>query len=457
MTNFTDFFTDNMPVSYDNRPSQLMPESGTPDNVEAMMQALQGNLREKPISYLLKVAAYYEATGHLYIGTGAFNVKVQFGLGKPVNASSPLGKGEETIVDLFTWTDGQLVFELGRQPESVNILESAEGLVTKGEAFLANLKFLEENFITESSFLIRSAKLSKRKLEAIVNLSSLTNHQALLDMYGNIYGTLNLADVAERMGFKRSEWVAAAAELLRLGLLLAPDGRSLQVFDTSSADLTQDEAPVVEPQKKVSEHSQATGQTPPVDQPKVWTSEPKTLSSKTFKVGVPEMRHLEFSHLENSLKALSNPDTELLSDETFIFMLSHEFARAHRFGSILTLAAFCISAENATDNLISQKDLHVITKALLDTKRETDLLGHFGEQSFAYLLPNVDSAQTCIMVDRINQSLPTLLPTLGHLRPMFHFGISTAPTDATSIVALSTMAQANMRMAAEKRVNRLAI
>jgi hypothetical protein len=61
------------------------------------------------------------------------------------------------------------------------------------------------------------------------------------------------------------------------------------------------------------------------------------------------------------------------------------------------------------------------------------------------------------MVDRINQSLPTMLPTLGHLRPMLHFGISTAPADATSIVALSTMAQANMKMAAEKRVNRLTL
>ena len=206
-----------MPVSYDNRPSQLMPGSSTPDNVDAMMQALQCNLREKPISYLLKVAAYYEAPGHLYVGTGAFNVKVQFGLGKPVNASSPLGKGDEAIVDLFTWSDGQLVFELGRQPESVNILETAEGLITKGEAFIANLKFLEDNFITESSFLIRSSKLSKAKLEAIVNLSSLQNRQALLDMYGNVYGTLNLADVAERMGFKRSEWVAAAADLLQIG------------------------------------------------------------------------------------------------------------------------------------------------------------------------------------------------------------------------------------------------
>ncbi len=437
-------------MSYDNRPSQLMPGSSTPDNVDAMMQALQGNLREKPISYLLKVAAYYEATGHLYVGTGAFNVKVQFGLGKPVNASSPLGKGDEAIVDLFTWSDGQLVFELGRQPESVNILETAEGLITKGEAFIANLKFLEDNFITESSFLIRSSKLSKAKLEAIVNLSSLQNRQALLDMYGNVYGTLNLADVAERMGFKRSEWVAAAADLLRLGLLLAPDGRSLQAFDTSSADLIEEEVPLAPQNQQQSQQDQQ------LSQQSQSLVQHQQLPTKTFKVGIPVMRNLEFSHLENSLKTLSNPDTGLLSDETFIFMLSHEFARAHRFGSILTLAAFCISAENAKDNLISLSDLRVITKALFDTKRETDLLGHFGEQSFAFLLPSVDSAQTCIMVDRINQSLPTMLPTLGHLRPMFHFGISTAPTDATSIVALSTMAQANMKMAAEKRVNRLA-
>ncbi len=428
------------------------------------MQALQGNLREKPISYLLKVAAYYEATGHLYVGTGAFNVKVQFGLGKPVNASSPLGKGDEAIVDLFTWSDGQLVFELGRQPESVNVLDTAEGLITKGEAFISNLKFLEDNFITESSFLIRSSKLSKAKLEAIVKLSSLQNHQALLDMYGNVYGTLNLADVAERMGFRRSEWVAAAAELLRLGLLLAPDGRSLQEFDTSSADLTEEEVPLAPQNQQLSQQnqqlSQQNQQLSQQNFPLVESLAPsgyKPLPTKTFRVGIPEMRNLEFSHLENSLKTLSNPDTGLLSDETFIFMLSHEFARAHRFGSILTLAAFCLSAENATDNLISMSDLRVITKALLETKRETDLLGHFGEQSFAFLLPSVDSAQTCIMVDRINQSLPTMLPTLGHLRPMLHFGISTAPTDATSIVALSTMAQANMKMAAEKRVNRLTL
>jgi len=452
-----------MPVSYDNYASPMTSESEAPNvDLDAVMEALQGDLSEKPITYLLQAAAYYEATGHLYVGTGAFYIKVQFGLGKPVNATSSLVKGEEAVIDLFTWSSGQLVFELGKQPESVNILETSEGLIAKGEAFLANLRFLEENYINETSFLIRSSKLSKRKLEAIVSLSSLHNAQTMLEMYGNIYGTLNLTDVAERMGIRRSEWVSAAAELLRLGLLLAPDGRSLQQIDTSSANLTQDEeAPVVPRQVNTGKPNTEKSSTAIALPSSTGEQQLQPLSAnsnevKTFRAGIPEMRNLELEHLENSLKSLSNPDTQLLTDETFTFMLSHEFARAHRFGSILTLAVFCISVE-APGNAIAMSELRLITKALLETKRETDLLGHFGENSFAFLLPNVDSTQTCIMVDRINQSLPTMLPTLGHLRPMLHFGISTAPSDATSIVALSTMAQANMRMAAEKKLNRLTV
>jgi hypothetical protein len=73
---------------------------------------------------------------------------------------------------------------------------------------------------------------------------------------------------------------------------------------------------------------------------------------------------------------------------------------AHRFGSILTLAAFSI-APRMQSNLISLSDLRV-TKALL-YKRETDLLGHFGEQSFAFLLPSVDSARRIMVV--VSESL----------------------------------------------------
>jgi hypothetical protein len=48
------------------------------------------------------------------VGSGAFKVVVQFGLGKPVFALSPIGKGDEAILDLFCWTSGKLSFISGR-------------------------------------------------------------------------------------------------------------------------------------------------------------------------------------------------------------------------------------------------------------------------------------------------------------------------------------------------------
>lgn len=53
----------------------------------------------------------------------------------------------------------------------------------------------------------------------------------LSEIYGNVYGTLNLADVAERLSLRRSQWVMGVAHLLRAGIFLAPDGKSLKITD----------------------------------------------------------------------------------------------------------------------------------------------------------------------------------------------------------------------------------
>jgi hypothetical protein len=111
----------------------------------------------------------------------------------------------------------------------------------------------------------------------------------------------------------RSEWVAAAAELLRLGLLLAPDGRSLQEFDTSSADLTEEEAPPAAQILQLSQPNQQSSQAKsakstsdrsakPVAGP-ASTTVPQRLSGLVFR----RCAHLEFSHLENSLKYFKQP------------------------------------------------------------------------------------------------------------------------------------------------------
>ncbi len=203
-------------------------------NLPAVQVALQGDLIEKPMSYLLKAAAHYDATGHLHVGSEAFRISIQFGLGKVVHALSPFQKGDEAVIELFTWTDGRLTFENGRQPDKVTIMESNESLISRGQAYVADSRFLEDNAITEASFLMRASKLTPQELASTAALVPYYNPDLLIELYGNIYGTLNLKDAAARMNLPRSKWVSISAMLLRLGLLLSPEGKSLKSIDTKS-------------------------------------------------------------------------------------------------------------------------------------------------------------------------------------------------------------------------------
>src|SRR5208282_2764985 len=85
-----------------------------------------------------------------------------------------------------------------------------------------------QNAISESSFLIRAAKLTTKEVENITKSVNFYKPEQLSEFYGNIYGTLNLKDAAERMRISRSKWVSTAATLLRLGLLLSPEGKNLK-------------------------------------------------------------------------------------------------------------------------------------------------------------------------------------------------------------------------------------
>ncbi len=116
------------------------PPAGPPEDVTT---TFDGNLSEKPISYLLRAAEHYEITGKLFIGSVACNVCIQFGLGRAVHATSPLAVGTEAIMDLFIWKDGVIRFEPGGQPETVTVQESIADILIRGEAFIGNNAFLK--------------------------------------------------------------------------------------------------------------------------------------------------------------------------------------------------------------------------------------------------------------------------------------------------------------------------
>ncbi len=397
-----------------------LPDTSQANQPEALpvTQAMTGDISEKPPAYLLKIASYYEATGHLEVGSGAFKVVIQFGLGKPVFAASPIYKGDEAILDLFTWTSGQLNFINGQQPQSVNVQDSWEHLAERGRLFSECARFLEENAISENSILTRSIKVSSDQLLQIVRLAQFYKPQKLIDAYSNIYGTLNLIDVAERSGLTRSDWILAAAQLLQLGLLLTPDGRNLKLAQYEySALLEQAQVP-------------------------------------TYKVGVKKEQIFDESTLLESLQAHTNKQTKALDCNLFLYMIAHEFARAPRFNTNLTLAIISIKVDNANDQ-IPLNDLCSFLRAIEQVKREVDTLGHIGNHSFGLLLPSVNVPQAVVLVDRINQNIDKIAPNFARYKASVHFGLASAPDDATTISAVCEIAEKRLFEAAAKGLHRI--
>jgi GGDEF domain-containing protein len=297
--------------------------------------------------------------------------------------------------------------------------------VRRGQAFGEDLIFLQNNLISEASFLLRPpGRLGKGELEKRLVFGRAIDTRLQVEFYGSIYGTLNLKDVAERLSLKQSQWVSLAANLLRLGLLVGPDARSLQCIDYSHAPEPLP-APIAPP--------------PPQEE--------------RFKLGVPvEIIDVHSDAVEGVLSLLQVPETKILSYTAIRFFLEREFIRAYRFKTMLSLAVFCVSSIDSHELHMPYEAVAELAGAVDKIKRDIDVMGHFGDVSFAVLLPMVDAEQAGLFVDRVQKELPQMLPHLGKYKPCLHFGIASVPAQATDLMSLGHAAQKAMLEAAEKKL-----
>lgn len=421
------------------------------DNPDSINPLSEGDLKDKPISWILQVAQHYEVTGHLSVGSAACSVKIQFGLGRPLNAFSPFSSGAGTIVDLFTWREGKFSFQDGLKPEGVTIDESPETLLALGEAYSTDLIYLEKNFISESSILLRPAgRTSKEEVANYIQSQSALYHEKQLEFYDSVYGSLNVKDIAEKLSLQRFQGVIIVASLLRLGLILTPEGKSLK--STELENITKALPSTIQPSPE-----SAPTPLPEPFQPQsgsiqqVQPQFPQTLASEQGPVrylGIPENEiKSDISVLEKADGVICDTDTGIISSDLFHYFIQSEFARASRFGTILSLIVFGIKTRNQSEDKMQLSDLKKLTGAISGIKRDVDILGHFSDQLYGILLPMVDGDQASVLVDRIMKELPPKIPELGAYGPVLYFGIASAPEDATDKDELLLICQRAMKQA----------
>lgn len=609
------------------RPGFLNVSSSPPKDADPVVEALTGDLAQKPISYLLSVANHYDATGHLKLGPRNCEVMVQFGLGKPVCAFSPVGKGDEVVLDLFTWDRGVVTFESQKQPDSVNINETLESLIMQGERFKEDTAFLSNYLIDDMSILVRGEKLSTEELSRSIHACKVVSPAVLSEIYGNVYGTLNLADVAERLSLRRSQWVMGVAHLLRAGIFLAPDGKSLKITDLealvfkdnasllgssfsapsanampqagfsspspvpadlsapntpysnpgsvappatpfggvgafqgfntgsffaspvippdapdatgsdgegapsqpleprfqnamppapsfpnnvdtgtigtkppsfsgvvgdawqhsandawqaasgSSFVMTQPDLPanqmppepiaavqplvqpviqpVIQPVVQPVVQPVAMSMPPPPPSPPGLTTSPSAALPQpanpeeiVMSIGLPVSPVvLKLKAGKHSLPLLLNQDTGLLRSDVFEYLLTSEFERACRFNGEFSLIVFCLRRTVEPSAEIALVDLLKVLHRIDELRREVDILGHFGDRTFALLLPSVRAEACHGFIQRIGNNLAA---DLAQHKLMMHFGIACAPVDATELSNLILAAQMAMKSAFDR-------
>lgn len=404
-------------------------DSQSSSGQDQLSSTLQGNLSDKPIAYLLSIAQHCDATGYLHIGPRACEVVIQLALGSPRYAVSPMGKGHEVIMDLFTWKSGTISFESGKLPESVNVDETIEQIVATGEVFSHDTEFLHKHMINEQSILLRGPKCTKEEFDAMLKGCKTVKSDVLAELFSSIYGTLNLLDVAEKLSLPRSQWVMGVAYLLRSGALVAPDGTSLKTNETGVnllADLS-----------RVDTTSSAV----------VATSEMEVVQT-SVPLGLPACPvALKHHNGRISLDLLNNPDTGIICAEVMEYFIVAEFLRAVRFKTPLTLMVFCLCQDSTNASAIYLEHLRTILTLIDGVRREVDIFGHFGERTYALLLPNVLPEHASVLADRIGAQIASDLPAFATSGMSMHFGIAGAPTDAVEVVSLSMGAQQAMKAA----------
>lgn len=434
-----------------------------------LTRLLSGSLKDKPISWLLEVVNHYKATGHLNVGSLHHITEIHFVDGTAVHAKSQFFSGSEAVIELFGISEGKIKFDPDQEPGEKTINESGQELKVLGEEYAISLEFLQDHQIDPNSILKKEFDdLSDQEVERILNQGVAFDKAIQLKFYKNIDGKLTLKQLGKNLFFPRSILITLAANLLRLGLVLTPDGRNVKTNFGEEFEITDEfvssmaEVPIF----KALDMPESPNVPPPIE--RAAPVEPALNKARSFalttgtaprvvSLGLPD-RLLEYNGTRSvmALARLIDEETGVYDQEMFQFFLEKEFTRAFRFGSKFALLLFSITTNSQDGTTMPAKALTYLLSTVNKQVRDVDITGQMGNKVYGFILPSVDSRNACNLAKRVNDSLFELAPELKEWEPKLHFGASSVPNDAKDITSLIETAQKALFAAYEKEVGILA-
>jgi DNA-binding MarR family transcriptional regulator len=174
--------------------------------------SLIGTLSEIKIADVLRLFATGRKSGLLTVADGPHKALLRFQKGAVVHAAADKLSGEEAVVDLFGWHEGQLTFVPEEKTVAPNVTTAVEALIAEGEK-VGEVRHRQRELVPSDRVVFQ---LGPGPRDAGVRLSLGAVEWRVVRL---LDGILDVSEVTEAAEMPRAEVVRILVELAQAGFV----------------------------------------------------------------------------------------------------------------------------------------------------------------------------------------------------------------------------------------------
>jgi GGDEF domain-containing protein len=343
---------------------------------------LTGSLDLVHITNLLQSVSLGQMTGRLRIQRPVASVDIYFEDGRPVHAAGTHSTGDECVLQVICWKDGQFHFEPRITTKEKTITQGINSLILQGVQLSDNTEFLKRAGVSMQAVLTRvHQKLSEAEFELMMLKGEPVDMGLLKAFYLKVHPGRPLQEVVSQLNLQRSQWVQIAANLIRCDAIRL---------------------------ERVSKREQLT-------------IKPKILNS---------------SYLSNVYSMLRDHETGLLTYSALLFLLDQQFEGAQK--STFSLLLFDVEPIRTGKAAVPRSTQFIKELACRIREGSPGYLTHYERHELALLVPGVEESAAAKSADEIKVSLLSATGLSGIEASNLSIGIGVAnyPQDVNNMESL---------------------
>lgn len=359
----------------------------------------QGDIANLPLDELLRKIVESKITGKLEVRNKEATALVWVQDGLPVDATASDAEGDDAIIELLTWREGQYVFEPRVLRNSHTVHQSIDALLTQSRQLSERTHYLKEaGMLFTSTLLPKRTNITDLEFVQKAAQKAPMNIEFMNKFYRMLDGKQTVEEMIRAFQLSRIQIVGLIYHLLTNDLIKI------------SNDVVKTKAFAVQP------------------------------------------RIIDGAAIQSVMMSLRRVETGMFIYPAFLYFLEQEYFRCYRSRSPLSVIVFemrMLGGNSGRQMLPGPAVLDAVLR-ISQLKRHVDLLAHYDAFDYALLLPNTKANGCSIFANRLVRTL-TSSPLGGEVDPSklsLSLGCASIPEDFVDLSSL--LGAADLAMAQSK-------